>query len=223
MAAKPSRDLEKSPGQPTLFDGRDERPDEGGRRLAPADGQATAKKVARPRLAREDVRAIQDLLWKEALLAVHAAERFENDETFQEHLRQHLPQNSLETRSRYAQTLMRWFFPEGVKGLAASVWVNYRDQELLEETLRFLYLSAEPMVAATVSEALFPIAENAQVPPSYLTNFIRQRFGQETPDKSIKRVKSNLRKLGPCLRLHGRCSVSGHRLHRLPHGPLACS
>src|SRR5207249_3654083 len=54
-----------------------------------------------------------------------------------------------------------------------------------------------------VSEALFPIAENAVIPPSYLTNFVRQRFGQRTPDKSIQRAKSNLRKLGFLVREKG--------------------
>jgi hypothetical protein len=203
MRAKPNKNLEDTPAQPTLFDGRGAGTDESSRHGTPADGQVKAKQVARPRVVREDVRAIQDLLWKEAVLAVREVERFDNDEEFQEHLRQHLPQNSLETRTRYAQTLMRWFFPDGVKGLAALVWINYRDQGLLEETLRFLYLSAEPMLAATVSEALFPIAENARIPPSYLANFVRQRFGEETPDKSIKRVKSNLRKLGILVREKG--------------------
>jgi hypothetical protein len=31
---------------------------------------------------------------------------------------------------------------------------------------------------------------------SYLPNFIRSRFGSDTPDKSLQRLKTNLRKLG---------------------------
>ena len=111
-------------------------------------------------------------------------------------MRDHLPQNSLETRDRYSQNLMRWFFPDGIRGLAGQVWLNYRNLDLAEEILRYLYLRAEPMVGAAVANALSPIAENAIIPGSYLTNFIRERFGDSTPDKTIMRVKSNLRKLG---------------------------
>jgi hypothetical protein len=203
MTARRKNDLDDKPMPPTLFDGKEEHADADGVQPLSPVVNASAKKVSKPRVARQDIRAIQDLLWKEALLAAHEVDRFESEEAFQDHLRQHLPQNSLETRTRYAQTLIRWFFPDGVRGLAASVWINYRDEGLLEETLRFLYLSVEPMVAAAVAEALFPIAENAQIPPSYLTNFIRQRFGEETPEKSIKRVKQNLRKLGILVREKG--------------------
>jgi hypothetical protein len=74
--------------------------------------------------------------------------------------------------------------------------LTYRDQALAEELLRFLYLEAEPIPAAAVADALFPIQENAAVPDSYLANFVRERFGGEVPEKTIERLKSNLRKLG---------------------------
>lgn len=160
------------------------------------DGDRRKKKHFTPKMAREEVRGIQDLLWKEALLALPQVDSYNDDAAFQEYLGEHLPQNSLETRTRYAQSLMRWFYPDGVRGLAGQVWLSYRDQSLAEEVLRYLYLRAEPMVGAAVAEALFPIAENAVIPGSYLTNFIRGRFGENTPDKSIKRIKANLRKLG---------------------------
>jgi hypothetical protein len=203
MTTKRKKDLDHNSTQPTLFDGKGDAADSDNHQAASADPSSKAKKPAKPRVAPQDIRAIQDLLWKEAVDTARQAENFKTEEAFQDHLRQHLPQNSLETRTRYAQSLMRWFFADGVNGLASSVWSNYRDQCLLEETLRFLYLNAQPMVAAAVAEALFPIAENAQIPPSYLTNFIRQRFGEDTPDKSIKRVKQNLRKLGILVREKG--------------------
>jgi hypothetical protein len=101
------------------------------------------------------------------------------------------------------QTLKRWFFPDGVRGLAAQVWLAYRDEALAEEVLRYLYLRAEPMAGAAVAEALLPIAEKAIIPDSYLSNFVRTRFGKETPDKSIQRLKANLRKLGFLVRGKG--------------------
>jgi hypothetical protein len=156
-----------------------------------------------PRAPRQDVRVIQDLIWNEALCALAEIERFTDLAEFQVYLQQHLPQNSLETRTRYTQTLIRWFFPDGIRGLAARVWLEYRDQQLAEEMLRYLYLRAEPMVGDAVAEAVYPIAENAVIPESYLPNFLRSRYGDDTPAKSIKRLKSNLRKLGFLVRTKG--------------------
>jgi hypothetical protein len=136
------------------------------------------------------------LIWKEALLALPWSEQFEDTGAFQTYIRDHLPQNSLSTRDRYAQTLIRWFFPDGMQGLAASVWRRYQDPSLGEEILRYLYLKAETMAGAVVAEALFPIAENAILPESYIDQFVSSRFGPGVPAKSIERLKSNLRKLG---------------------------
>lgn len=189
------------PAQASLFDYRDG-PAEAERLPGPLPGTVAQKERPSPR-QREYARAIQDLIWKEALLAVQAVEAFTDDASFQEHLQHHLPQNSLETRTRYAQTLLRWFFPDGVRGLAAQVWLQYHDPGLAEEILRYLYLKAEAIAGAAVAEALFPIAENASIPESYLPNFVRERFGDDTPAKSIQRLKSNLRKLGVLARSKG--------------------
>jgi len=165
--------------------------------------QAEKKNNGTGRRTREKVLAIQDLLWKEAIWAVHQSESFSDSGAFEQHLREHLPQNSLETRVRYAQNIMRWFFPDGPHGVVGQVWAIYHRQPLVEELLRYRYLVAEPMVGATVAEALHPIAENALVPSSYLDNFLRSRFGDMTPAKSIKRVKANLRKLSFLVRAKG--------------------
>jgi hypothetical protein len=87
--------------------------------------------------------------------------------------------------------------------LASNVWTRYRDPALAEEIMRYLYLCSEPMVGAVVADALFPIAENSTIPPSYITNFLTGKFGQETPEKSIKRVKANLRKLNVLTKTKG--------------------
>jgi hypothetical protein len=182
--AKPVEDNRpRESGQRTLFDGAE--PLSGDRPVVP-DGNGTLP----------GVRAIQDLIWKEAWFALDAVEAHTDDAAFHEYLREHLPQNSRSTRSRYVQTLVRWFFPDGVRGLAARVWLAYQDRALAEEVLRYLYLRAEPMAGAAVADALLPIAENAIIPDSYLPNFLRARFGDGTPAKSSQRLKANLRKLG---------------------------
>jgi hypothetical protein len=157
----------------------------------------TGRRLARAETARrQEVRVIQDLLWKEALMTLEWAEDHGDAGAFQEFIRTNLPQNSLSTRTRYAQTLIRWFYHDGVPGLVGRVWMAYRNQALAEEVLRFRYLEAEPIPAAAVADALFPIQENAVVPDSYLANFVREKFGGDVPEKTIERLKSNLRKLG---------------------------
>jgi hypothetical protein len=163
------------------------------------------QRAGRP--SQEDVRAIQDLIWKEALFAVRAAEPFAEEAAFRRHLQTQLPQNSPETRERYTQTLLRWFFPDGMQGLAAEVWRHYHNASLAEQILRYLYLRAETMAGAAVTEALFPIAEDSLLPAGYLPNFVRSRFGATTPDKSLQRLKSNLRKLGFLTRARGERDV----------------
>src|SRR2546422_847373 len=69
----------------------------------------------------EDIRAIQDLIWTEALFAVTAVDSCPDEAALQAYLQQHLPQNSQETRTRYTQTLLHWFFADGLQGLAAQV------------------------------------------------------------------------------------------------------
>lgn len=196
MAKKAEKQMETSLQQEQLFGEREDHAASGTSAAVGDDGAVRRKKHFSPKMAREEIRGIQDLLWKEALLALSQIESHAGDAGFQEYLQEHLPQNSLETRTRYAQSLMRWFFPDGVRGLVGQVLLSYRDQSMAAEMLRYLYLRAEPMVGAAVADALFPIAENAVIPGSYLTNFIRGRFGDNTPDKSIKRIKANLRKLG---------------------------
>lgn len=181
------------PEERPLFPARDQESSEPP--AEPEDADLGRKSVA-SRSQPEDIRAIQDLIWKEALFAVQAAQPFTDETEFQAYLSAHLPQNSPETRTRYAQTLLRWFFQDGIRGLAAEVWRHYHIRALAEEVLRYLYLRAEPMAGAAVADALFPIAEGSFLPASYLSNFVRSRFGVETPDKSVKRLKSNLRKLG---------------------------
>lgn len=195
MPAKPENEAAENAPQQGLVgslagdDARVSRPPQ-------TNGRVGGNRRVSPRMAREDVRGIQDLLWKESLFALNHISEFSDDAAFQGFLQANLPQNSEETRCRYAQNLMRWFFPDGVRGLAATAWAAYQDLSLAEEILRYVYLREEPMMGSAVADALFPIAENAAIPQSYLTNFLLARFGETTPAKSIKRVKANLRKLG---------------------------
>jgi hypothetical protein len=190
MAKSAGKNRPAKTGQRTLFDGLSNSVAEEGIRLRAGSGAVGASEPVNSLDAKADVRAIQDLLWKEARWALLSVEAFADEAPFEKYLAEHLPQNSLSTRTRYAQTLVRWFFLDGVRGLAARVWIHYRDQALADEILRYLYLRAEPMAGAAVAQALLPITENAVILDSYLPNFLRASFGEDTPAEMGSETKT---------------------------------
>jgi len=149
-------------------------------------------------------RTIQDVLLAEGLLAVRMSIDLDSLEALQDGLVAHFRQNSLETRTRYAQSVLRWFFADGLVGLARSVWAAYEDESIETDILRYLYLKSEPIMGACVSEALFPLEEGMLVPSAYLDRFLRQLLGDGVPSKTKERAKTNLMKLGFLARSRGK-------------------
>lgn len=141
-------------------------------------------------------KVIQDLLLPEGWLAIREADKHPTTESLRDYLTQSLPQQSRETRTRYASSVLRWFFPEDEpRSLAVEVHKTYGDDVLTGEIMRVLYLKAEPIVGRCVAEFLFPIQENAIIPASYFDTYLSTTLG-DIPQKSRGRLKQNLRKLG---------------------------
>jgi len=151
-----------------------------------------------------DRKTIQDILFSEGLLAVRASEGVTTLVELQESLTRKLGQNSMETRVRYARSILRWFFPDGLNGLARQVWIAYGDESIETDILRYLYLAAEPVVGTCVAEALFPLENGMQIPPQYFDQFLKRFFGESPPQKTRERLKSNLMKLGFLDRARGK-------------------
>jgi hypothetical protein len=141
-------------------------------------------------------KAIQDLLFTEGLLAARLSRGADSLETLQRQLISQLPQNSLETRTRYAQSLLKWFFPEGLSSLLPRVAAAYADAAITSDVLRCCYLMAEPIVGACVTECLFPLETGMRVPAHYVDRFLREHLGAEPPARTSKRLKTNLMRLG---------------------------
>lgn len=87
----------------------------------------------------------------------------------------------METRIRYAQSILQWFFPDGLNGLARRVWMAYGDEGIETDILRYLYLTAEPVMGTCVAEALFPLENGMQIPPQYFDQFLKTFFGESPP------------------------------------------
>jgi len=149
-------------------------------------------------------RTLQDLLFAEGLLAVRLSMHLDALEVLQSQLVSHLHQNSLETRSRYARSILKWFFPNGVGSLVRHVWAAYNDESITADILRYLYLVSEPIMGACVAEALYPLAEGMLIPAHYFERFLSDHLGGEPPPKTRQRLKTNLMKLGFLARTRGK-------------------
>jgi hypothetical protein len=144
------------------------------------------------------------VLLAEGLLAARLAVNLDSLDVLHDQLVHHLHQNSLETRSRYARSIVKWFFPNGVESLVCHVWVAYNDESVTADILRYFYLVAEPIMGACVSEALYPLAEGMLIPAHYFDRFLSDYLGGEPPPKTRQRLKTNLMKLGFLARARGK-------------------
>jgi len=149
-------------------------------------------------------KTIQDVLIAEGLLALKLVHEATSPEELQDILVKRLGQNSLETRRRYAQSVVRWFFPDGLTGLLPRVWRAYEDEAISADLLRWSYLNQEPIMGRCVAEALFPCETGLVMPATYFDKFLQDHLGEAPPEKTRERLKSNLKKIGFLERAKGK-------------------
>lgn len=154
--------------------------------------------------ARVERRTIQDVLILEGLLAVKLAREAKSQEELLNILVNRLGQNSMETRRRYSQSIIKWFFPDGMAGLLPAVWQAYEDEAITFDLLRWSYLNQEPIMGKCVAEALFPCETGLVMPATYFDKFLLDYLGEAPPQKTRERLKGNLKKLGFLERAKGK-------------------
>ena len=141
-------------------------------------------------------KTIQDVLIQEGMLALKLALDAKSPEELQEILIKRLGQNSMETRRRYAQSIVRWFCSDGPTGLLPRVWRAYEDEAITTDLLRWSYLNQEPIMGRCVAEALFPCENGLAMPATYFDKFLHDHLGEAPPEKTRERLKINLKKIG---------------------------
>jgi DNA repair protein RadC len=141
-------------------------------------------------------KSIQDVLIPEGLLALKLAHEAKSMDELQSILIKQLGQNSMATRSRYSQSILRWFFPNGLTGLLPRVWQAYQDETICIDLLRWSYLSSEPIMGRCVVDALFPCENGLVIPATYFDKFLEQHLGEAPQEIAIKRLKCNLKRIG---------------------------
>jgi len=158
----------------------------------PADGAGGDT----PRIFARSQKTLQELLLKESLVALERVESLTQLSDLRPTLASGLPQNSEITRLRYADSLIKWFFRDGLNGFSLSAWRAYHDLKLQAVIHRYLYLSVEPIMSACVATVLPRLQEGIIVPPLYLIGNTQKIIGHELVALSRKRLLSSLRKMG---------------------------
>jgi len=141
-------------------------------------------------------KTISDLYITDAMSAIKEATKCESFEALKERLVQILGQNSEETRIRNARFIIRWFFPDGIDGIARKTWSAYGDDRILLDVLRYLYLSQEPVMGSCVTGCLFPIELGMRIPASEFDRFLASYYSEPPTKKTAQRLKTNFIKLG---------------------------
>jgi hypothetical protein len=150
------------------------------------------------------LRNLNDTLLREGLTAIKLSCELATFEQLKEQLPQKLGQNSAETRARYARYVLRWFFPQGLESLPCRVWMAYREEGIEWDVLRYFYLAAEPIMAAAVVDALYPLEDGMEVPTAYMDRFLQNHLGEQPTEKTRTRLKTNLMRLGFLARSRGK-------------------
>ncbi|MEI6781544.1 MAG: hypothetical protein WCQ21_11580 [Verrucomicrobiota bacterium] len=158
------------------------------------DGKLLSSGQPTPVLAPK--KALQDVLLAEGLLAVKLSVDCQSLQQLQEALVKNIGQNSLETRRRYAQSILRWFFSDGIDGLLRRAWLAYGDEAIVGDLLRWSFLEREPVMGGCVADALFPLENGITIPATYFDKFLMDFLHEAPPEKTRKRLKINLKKLG---------------------------
>jgi len=95
----------------------------------------------------EETSTLQDFPLQASIQAVKASADFESYDDFYRYLLDHLPQNSPQTRRRYAELIGKRYFPGlTLDSLLPHIWKAYQDERILVDLMRVYALEAEPVM-----------------------------------------------------------------------------
>lgn len=146
---------------------------------------------------------LQDFPYEAGIQAIKDSLGFSEFDDFYQHIVQSLPQNSPETRRRYASLVTRWFFPERkLGGLLPSAWAAYRDETLLRELVRVTTLETEPVIAGFVTDVVYATPPGQVFDLALVRDYIVATYGAYK-DNSFKRLRLTALHLGYLARHDG--------------------
>ncbi len=146
---------------------------------------------------------LQDVIWADSIAVIKASDSFQSYTEYFDYLIESLPQNSPETRRRYAGIIQRRFFPgRSLADLIPTVWRSYHDEAILTDLMRVTALEGEPAVAQFVLKHLLSQTPGSALDLDKAENFISETYGQ-FKRKSYQRLLQTCRDLGFIGRYNG--------------------
>jgi hypothetical protein len=151
---------------------------------------------------------LQDFPYAAGLQAIKESLDFTDFNAFYRHLVESLPQNSPQTRRRYASLVVRWFFPDRqLDSLLPRVWRAYRDDRLLHELTRVTTLEMEPVIARFVADVILPLYPGQTFQTTMARDYVVATYGVYKKN-SFKRLLNTISHLGFLGRYDGQWVVT---------------
>lgn len=151
---------------------------------------------------------LQSFPYAAGVQAIKECQEFGTFDEFYQHLVENLPQNSPQTRKRFASLIVRWFFPDrALDGLLPRTWATYHDEQLLADLMRVTTLEVEPVLGRFVVDVVLPFEPGVQFPAELARDYIIGTYHEYKKD-SYDRLLVAMRSLGYLSRLRGEWIVN---------------
>lgn len=122
----------------------------------------------------------QKLFYKETVLAIKSSLDFLTYEGFKNDLSLLLPQESKKSRIRIANNILHRFFPDNnLYNLLTQTWEIYRDEQLLQEIIRYELLNQEPVIAKFVLTEILTRKQDEIIPNNIFKKYIKDTYKKE--------------------------------------------
>ena len=124
-----------------------------------------------------------------------------------------LPQNSLNTRRRYASTILARFFPDkNIEQLPRCICLAYQDEALLASVMGPLLLLAEPVLGVLFAERLWPLPPGAELAKDFFAC-----YGKEVSPTNVKSIATYCADAARSLGWTTRSRSKTYRTHQMAH------
>ena len=155
----------------------------------------------------EEASTLQDFPLQASIQAVKASADFESYNDFYRYLLDNLPQNSPQTRQRYAALIGRRYFPGlSLDNLLSQSWRVYQDERILVDLMRVFALEAEPVIARFILDKVWPLTVGQLFDAAAARTFIHETYSAFKKN-SYERLLLSVRHLGFLGRYNGELVV----------------
>lgn len=139
---------------------------------------------------------VRRLLWTGGIYAVKLSSEFSDFKSFRSELEKTLPVNSSYVKLRNTRDILKWFFPShSLDNILTKAWTFYKNEELLQEIMRYQYLTVEPTVGEFIRDYILPLEPGSNVSVDYLKDFLLKKYGVVRQDP-LNALRSACRDMG---------------------------